>query len=85
MPLRLAGDASNYGIGPVMSHFYPDGSERPVAYASRTLSKSKCNYAQLVKEALSLVFGVKKFLTFLYGRGVYIIYQPQATDYVIEE
>ena len=67
-PLRLAVDASAYGVGAVISHIMPNGEERPTAFASRTLSKSERNYAQLEKEALALVFGVKKFHKFLYGR-----------------
>ena len=55
-----------------------DGSERPVAYASRTLSMAEINYGQLDKEALAIVFAVKKFHQFIYGRHfkIYTDHKP---------
>ena len=50
-----------------------DGHERPVAYASRTLSATEKNYAQIEREALSIVYGVKKFHHFLYGQRFTLI------------
>ena len=66
--LVLTCDASPFGIGAVLAHIMDDGSERPVGYASKTLSQAEKGYSQLDKEALAIVFGVTKFHSYLYGR-----------------
>ena len=50
-----------------------DGSERPIAFASRTLSKAKRNYSQIEKEGLAIIFAVKKFHQYIYGRQFQVI------------
>ncbi|PFX15697.1 Retrovirus-related Pol polyprotein from transposon 17.6 [Stylophora pistillata] len=73
LPVRLACDASPTGIGAVLSHVMSDGSERPVAFASRSLTKTERRYAQIDKEALSIVWGVRRFHVYLYDRRFTLI------------
>lgn len=56
-------DASKDGLGSVLIQ---DG--RPVAFASRTLSKSEQKWAQIEKELMAIVFACQRFHYFLYGR-----------------
>ena len=77
LPVRVASDASPYGLGAVLSHVMPSGEERPVAFASRTLSAAERNYSQIDKEALGIVWSLKKFHAYLYGRSFTLITDHQ--------
>ncbi|XP_045455949.1 uncharacterized protein K02A2.6-like [Melitaea cinxia] len=55
----------------------PDKSERPIAFASRSLTKAEKGYSQLDKEAAALVWGLKKFFQYCYGRKIILIVDNQ--------
>ena len=52
---------SDYGIGAVLSHNMPDGSEKPVSFMSRMLNRAEWKYSQIEKEAV----GVSRFHSYL--------------------
>ena len=81
--LVLACDASPHGLGAVLSHIIEVDQEKPVAYASRTLTTAEKNYSQLEKEALALVFGVGKFHNYLYGKHFIIESEQQPLSYIL--
>ena len=66
-PFILDTDASNHAIGAVLSQ-KTGNEERVIAYVSRTLSKSERKYCVTRKELLALVYFVKYFRHYIYGR-----------------
>ena len=63
----LQTDASDYGVGAVLSQIQDDGHDHPIAYASATLNKHERNYSVTEKECLAVVFAVKVFRPYLLG------------------
>ncbi|XP_062529124.1 uncharacterized protein LOC101739388 isoform X1 [Bombyx mori] len=66
----LTVDASPSGLSAILSQIEPNGSERPVSFASRTLNAAEKRYSQIQKEATAIIFGVRRYHQYLYGRAV---------------
>ena len=55
-------DASQVGLGAALLQ-----NGKPVAFASKALTKTECRYANIEREMLATVFGAERFHTYVYG------------------
>lgn len=66
-------DASDVGLGCVLSQVDENGAEVVIVYASRAFSEVERKYCATVKECLTVVFGVEKFRCYVDGVKLNVI------------
>jgi len=66
--ITIQADASQHGLGCCLLQ-----NGKPISFASRSLTKSEENLAQIKKELLSIVFATQKFHNYIYGREISVI------------
>ncbi|XP_072384610.1 uncharacterized protein [Diabrotica undecimpunctata] len=71
-PFLLTTYASAFAIGAVLSQG-PIGKDLPIAYASRTLCGAETKYSTIERELLAIVWAVKHFRPYLFGRKFTLI------------
>ena len=71
LPFILDTDASDHGIGAVLSQIQEE-IERVIAYYSCVLSKTERNYCVTRRELLAVVDSVQNFHDYLCGRPFFI-------------
>lgn len=69
----LTCDASNSGLGSVLSQKDEEGRDKPISFISRALNTHERNYNTTEKECLAIVWSVDKFNHYLYGRRFNIL------------
>jgi hypothetical protein len=81
-PFVLKTDASGFAISAILIQFDEEKRERPVAYASRRLSAAERKWSASERECIALVWGVKSFNTYLYGRRFFVVTDHAALTYL---
>ena len=69
----LQTDASDFGVGAILSQIDDDGLEKVVAYASKALSARQKKFSTTEKEAYAIIFGTTQFRVYLLGRHFKIV------------
>uniref|UniRef100_A0A3B5Q2E6 Reverse transcriptase RNase H-like domain-containing protein n=1 Tax=Xiphophorus maculatus TaxID=8083 RepID=A0A3B5Q2E6_XIPMA len=70
--IKLSTDASKDGLGAVLLQAENE-QWKPVAYASRAMTKAECRYAQIEKECLGLAYGLERFHNYVYGLPSFVV------------
>jgi hypothetical protein len=82
-PFILQTDASCDGIGAILLQ-EEEGVRHPVAFASKKLLPRERNYSTIEREALAIVWGVRKFENYLYGRHFFLETDHHPLQYLLK-
>lgn len=83
LPIQISVDASPYGVGAVLSHIIGN-EEKPVMFASSMLTPVQVRYAHIEKEALAIIYAVRKFHKFIFGRKFTILSDHKPLSFIFD-
>lgn len=78
--VTLSVDSSSEGCGAVLLQ-----ENKPIAFASKALTNTQKNYAQVEKEMYAILFGCSKFHKYLYGREVNVQTDHKALEILFKK
>ncbi len=83
-PFIIDTDASDQGIGAVLSQLDDDGDERPVYFASRKLSPAEKKWPVRDKEALAILYGCQTFRHHVLGSNFTVRTDHQSLEWLMD-
>ncbi|OAE24162.1 hypothetical protein AXG93_2752s1770 [Marchantia polymorpha subsp. ruderalis] len=84
-PFILYTDASNIAVGCTLSQLDDEKHDHPIAYASRQMVQAEKNYSVTEREALAVIFSLKKFRHYLLGGRFTIVTDHKALKYIFNK
>jgi hypothetical protein len=78
----LTTDGSNKGTGAIL-YQGEIGEDRPVAYASCSFNKAKKNYSTAENELAAIVWGIKYFRPYFYGRKFKVVSDHKSLTWIM--
>ncbi|GBN15280.1 Retrovirus-related Pol polyprotein from transposon 17.6 [Araneus ventricosus] len=76
LSVTLSTDSSPIGVAVALSYII-NNVEKPVAFASRSITEAERNYSQLDRETLAIIFDVSHFINYIYGRRFVLLTDNQ--------
>jgi hypothetical protein len=86
-PFVIQADSSAHSVGACLqclAQGQPDGSERPIAFASSKLTPAQRNWSTIEREGYAVIFALRKFETYLIGAPIYIYTDHNPLQYIVD-
>ncbi|CAC5364689.1 unnamed protein product [Mytilus coruscus] len=79
-PVTVSCDASQCGLGAMLIQ-----DNKPVAYASRSLTDAESRYANIERELLGVLFGLERFNDYTYGKHINVESDHKSLEMIVRK